>query len=63
MFGMHKPRRFVIICKPNVNFCTMSIWVSIHIYFVFHIFVYLFFFGLPNYILLLYIIGLVGWLV
>ena len=40
---MHKPRRFIIIYKPNVNFCTMSIWVSIHIYFVFHIIVYLFF--------------------
>ena len=44
---MHKPRRFVIKCKPNVNFCTMSIWISIHIYFFLHIFVYLFF-GLPN---------------
>ena len=39
---MHKRRRFVIKCKPNVNFCNMSIWVSIHIYFLFHIFVYLF---------------------
>ena len=44
---MHKPKLFFIICKPNVNFCTMSIWVSIHIYFFFHIFVYLFCF-LPN---------------
>ena len=25
LFGMHKPRSFVIKCKPNVNFCTMSI--------------------------------------
>ena len=42
VFGMHKPmRRFVIVkCKPNINLCTMSIWVSIHIYFVFNIFVY-----------------------
>ena len=44
---MHKPMCFVIKCKPNVNFCTMSIWVSIHIYFFFHIYVYLFF-CLPN---------------
>ena len=28
MFGMHKPRRFVIKCKPNVSLCTMSIWVG-----------------------------------
>ena len=54
MFGMHKPWRLVIKCKPNVNFCTMSIWVSIHIYFFFHICVYLFcFVYLINYILLL----------
>ena len=39
---MHKPNRFVIICKLNVNFYTMSIWVSSHIYFFFHIVVYLF---------------------
>ena len=42
---MRKPNRFVIICKTNVNFCTMSIWLSI-LYFVFNIFVYLF--CLPN---------------
>ena len=40
MLGMHKPWRFVIICKPNVNLCTMSIWESIHIYFFLNIFVY-----------------------
>ena len=52
---MHKPRRFVIKCKPNINLLTMSIWVSIHIYFFFHIFVYLFF-SLPNklYIIIIY---------
>ena len=44
---MHKPRRLVIKCKPNVNLCTMSIWVSIHIYFFYLIFVNLFF-CLPN---------------
>ena len=44
---MHKPRRFVIICKPNVNFCTMSIMVSINIYFFFHIIDHIFF-CLPN---------------
>ena len=33
LFGMHNaPRRRVVIkCKPNVNFSTMSSWVSIHI--------------------------------
>ena len=54
MFGMYKPRRFVIKCKPNVNFCTMSIWVSIHIYF-FHIYAYLFF-CLPNKLYIIIII-------
>ena len=50
---MHKPRRLVIKCKPNDHFCTMSIWVSIHIYFFLLIFVYLFLFGyLINYALL-----------
>ena len=33
--GMHQPMRFVIKCKPNVNLCTWSIWVSIHICFFF----------------------------
>ena len=47
LFGMHKPMRFVIKCKPNVNLCTMSIWVSIHIYFFFQkLFIY--FCCLPN---------------
>ena len=40
---VHKPRCFKTIVsksKSNVNFCTMSILVSIDIYFFFHIFVY-----------------------
>ena len=42
----------VIICKPNVNFCTMSIWVSIHIYFSSILLFMYFFVYLINYILL-----------
>ena len=53
MFGMHKPRHFVIKCKPNCY--TMSIWVSIHIYFFFRIFVYLFS-CLPNKLYIIIII-------
>ena len=51
--ALHKPRRFVIKSKANVNFCTISIRVSIHIYFL----VYLFF-CLPNklYIIIIIII-------
>ena len=49
-YGMHKPWRFDIICRPNFNLCTMSIYSYL---FFLHIFVYLlFFFYLINYILL-----------
>ena len=47
---MHKPRRFVIICKPNINLCTMSIWVSIHI---FNFFLVYLFCSLPNKLLII----------
>ena len=35
---MHKPRRFNINCKPDVNCCTMMTWVSIRVYFFSFIF-------------------------
>ena len=47
MLGMHKLRRYVIIVKPNVNLCTVSIWLSIHIFFS-SIFCLSIFFCLPN---------------
>ena len=53
LFGMHTPRRcFIIKCKPNVNCCTTSMWVSILIYFS-SIFLFIYFvIYLINYILL-----------
>ena len=56
---MHKPGRFVINCKPNVNLCNMSIWVSIHIY-LSSIFLFIYF-CLPNklYIIIIIIISII----
>ena len=43
---MHKPRRFLIKCKPNVIFCTMSIWVNSYLFILPYL--CLFIFCLPN---------------
>ena len=54
LFGMHKPRRFVIICKPNVIFvpCRFG-YQFISIFYSIFLFIY-FVVYLINYILLLY---------
>ena len=54
VFGMHKSRRFVTICRPNVTFFAMSILVSIHSIFLSYF--CLLIFCLPNklYIILYY---------
>ena len=49
---MNKPRRLFINYKPNVNWCTMSFWVSIYIYF-------LHYFCLPNKLyIIIYIVSI-----
>ena len=55
LFGMHKPRRFVIKCKSNVNFvpCRFG-YQFISIFSTIFLFIY-FFVYLINYILYIYI--------
>ena len=53
---MHKPRRFVIKCKLNVNFYTASIWVNKFISILSSIFLFIYLFSLSNKLYNIYIV-------